>query len=148
MYSSAAEHPTFNRLVVGSIPTTCIIHNVPGSLVVKQRIENPLILVRFQSWGIHRMYIHCRGYSSMAEYWFVVPTVMGSSPITHHNVLRLVVRTSFFHDEYMGSIPIGRIHLLALLAQWQSNDLLSHLSWVRSPYSGYTAFLLLTSIPR
>jgi hypothetical protein len=51
------------------------------------------------------------GHSLMAEYWFVVPTVMGSSPIAHHRiqVLRLVVRTLFFHDSYTGSNPVGRI---------------------------------------
>jgi hypothetical protein len=98
MRSSVAEHPTFNRLVVGSIPSACIL----DSLTAKQRTENPLIVVQFHFQGT--------GYSSMVERWFVVPTVMGSIPIIHQ-VLRLVVRTSFFHDDYTGSIPVESNYL-------------------------------------
>ena len=50
MHSSVVEHPTFNRLVEGSIPSACTIFCL-DSLTVKQRTENPLIVVQFHFQG-------------------------------------------------------------------------------------------------
>ena len=108
--SSMVERQSHKLIVVGSIPSSVnsfLMEWLSGQKRLFGRQVNNLLFRRFKSC-LHLFLSR----SSMVELSAHNGNVVGSIPtgsiFFQFVVLRLVVRTSFFHDDYTGSNPVGR----------------------------------------